>query len=142
MKQITTCALLLFTFFISIQLNAQSPSADQLVKEFLGDQKYQSSISDNPGLIEYLKIKSTEGYKIDTVAIVKFNQLPVLPQILYMKNEITPSEFATAAKADDFNFLLYSFPGIEKGVFRLDASDNTIIVIQSNEYINKQVRNR
>lgn len=132
----------MFAIFSSTLLIAQNKSSEEFVEDFLGTSKYQSNLSSNPGLIKFLMIKSTQGYKINEVPEDKFNSYPALPIVFYLKNEITANQFALDAMSPDFNFLLYSFPNVEKGAFRLNANDNTIIIIQSNEYINNKVRNK
>lgn len=142
MKHFTQSILLLFAVFVYTFSVAQNKSDDQFVEDFLGSSKYQSYLIDNPGLIEYLKIKSVEGYKIKTVEKHKFPSYKELPKVLYLKEEISTNEFFKDLQKPDFNFLNYSFAGSEEGAFRLSSIDKTIIIIYSNEYVNSKLRNQ
>jgi hypothetical protein len=141
MKYLIQLILLIFSFSSTTFLFAQNKSTDQLVEEFLGTSKYENCIIDNPGLIEYLKIKSTEGYEIETVSKEKFSSYKELPKVLYLKKEISANQFSKATKSPDFNFLNYSFPTIEEGAFRLSKNERSVIVIYSSQNINRKVRN-
>jgi hypothetical protein len=141
MNYLKNLALLVFTVFSTTFLIAQNKYSDQLVAEFLGSSKYENSLTNNPGLIEYLKIKSTQGYSIETVSPEKIIGIEPLPTVFYMKNKISASQFATDVLTLNFNFLKYSFPTIEKGVFLLNPENNTVIVIYSNQQINSKMRN-
>jgi hypothetical protein len=142
MKYFTHSILLLLAIFVSTFSVAQNKSVDQFVEDFLGPSRYQSYLIDNPGLIEYLKIKSVEGYKIKTVEEHKFLSYKELPKVLFEKEEISTNEFLRDLQKPDFNFLNYYFPGTEEGAFRLSSVDKTIIIIYSNEYVNSKLRNK
>lgn len=137
-KWLLLFAAVLFSTFIV----AQNRTADQLVEEFLGSSRYESNLVNNPGLIEYLKVKSTQGYSIDTVSQEKFNSFEALPLILYNKNEISGSQFTKDIQSPDFNFLKYSFPTVDGGGYRLSSENNTVIIIYSNDNINFKTRNK
>jgi hypothetical protein len=140
MKHLTSWTLLLFAIFSTTFLVAQNKSADQLVEDFLGSPRYENSLANNPGMIDYLKIKSKEGYHIDTIPSEKITSYESLPPVFYMKNEISVNQFITDVNSPDFNFLKYSFPTIDKGKYVLNTNDNTIITIHSNQYINRKIR--
>ena len=140
MNVLNNWILIVFTVITSTSLFAQNKSTDQLVEDFLGTTEYESSLKNNPGLIKYLKVKSLEGYAIETIPSEKAIQLEFLPLIHYRGKKISANQFETDLKSPDFNFLLYNFPTIEKGAYRLSKGNTAIIIIYSNEQINRKMR--
>jgi hypothetical protein len=140
MKHLTNWSLLLFAIFSTTFLIAQNKTTDQLVEEFLGSTNYKTNVSNNPGLIEYLKVKSSEGYIIDTVPQQKMASYKEFPQVFYMKKEISASQFAEDIQSEDFNFLKYSFQSAGGGDYILDKNQNIVISIRSDQYINRKIR--
>lgn len=140
MNALNNWILIVFTVLTSTFLFSQNKSTDQLVEDFLGTAAYESSLKDNPGLIKYLKVKSLEGYAIETIPNEKAIHLEFLPLIHYNGEEITANQFENDLKSPNFNFLMYNFPTIEMGAYRLSKENNTIIIIYSNEQINRKMR--
>ncbi|PWH86466.1 hypothetical protein [Brumimicrobium oceani] len=140
MNNLKKCISILFIVFIPTLVFSQNNTPDQLVEEFLGKTEYESSLKSNPGLIKHLKVKSQQGYSIRTVPSEKVAQLDLLPLVHYKGKAISANQFASDLQSKDFNFLMYNFPTIEKGAFRINKESNQIIIIYSNEQINRKMR--
>ncbi|RFC53656.1 hypothetical protein [Brumimicrobium aurantiacum] len=131
--------MILCILFFGHNAYTQLDNVETKVEEYLGKEKFELFQTSNPGLIQFLKKKSTHGFLIEDVSETKSNVLPKLGKVLYQEKEISLEAFYEATKSNDFNFLQYSFPDIDNGTFLLSKSENRMITIYSDRIINQLV---
>ena len=126
-----------------LNTNAQNTlTPEQKVSQFLGADKYNQIVADNPGLIKYLKYKSEKGYLVEDAIESKANSYIKLDSVYFKKQPISIQTFVRALEQDNFNFLFYTFPIKNKTSGILLGNSGKIIIIYSNSQINKLIQTK
>ncbi|MEX1193273.1 MAG: hypothetical protein WEA99_14980 [Brumimicrobium sp.] len=142
LKLLTASIIFIMTLSNAITQDLENESK---IKDFLGSQRFENSLKNNPGLLSYLDVKIKEGYAIENVNSNKKENFIEITSVTYNLEEkgkkISSEEFLEHSKRPDFNILFYDFPMPEdgqNGYFHLKGTGK-VISIYSNKHINNMI---
>lgn len=135
-------AIIIFSLISNVSFSQEIENKIE-VEQFLGSQRYQNAVENNPGLIKFLDLKVERGYAIEPLNSDKIDDFTEISTVVYnkaVKGEIISVEtFLQHSQEEDFNILFYNFPMPENGGnghFLLKDTD-TVISVYSAQYLNK-----
>lgn len=141
---------LFITFFFSIVLSlssfSQTSSNTDKIIAFLGTERYNDALDNNPGLIIYLEAKLLYGYKVVDFNSERFPAHTTLTEVpVKMQRDALPisvEEFVQIYESGNLNFLFYPFPcDADQTLYFKLGNTGKAIIIYSNERVNSQTRN-
>ncbi|MBK7127759.1 MAG: hypothetical protein IPM74_15045 [Crocinitomicaceae bacterium] len=135
---------LILVFAVSVCFS-QAGSPNSRVVDFLGSEKYQETLSSNPGLIKYLEAKLQFGFELTDKINEKSTGLKTLADIPYSefsKDGILSSvDFVNSFLAGSLNVLHIQLPADPNADnYYVIGSTGYILVVKSNSYINSQIK--
>lgn len=136
--------LLFILVFITCISYTQAPNNSSKIIEYLGVERYEGTLQNNPGLISFLNAKVEYGFEIIDVIPGKedsFQQLNEIPVISKSGDAtISPEAFLELYKNGTLNFLMYNFQTLPNAhsYYKLGNTGKAIIVY-SVEYVNSKI---
>lgn len=140
----TVLALIVLMSFSSVFTYGQELKNKSKLIESIGQEKFQSSIQENPGKIKFLSAYESDGYSIEELPSDKKIEMKTLSEIPLKcdkenKSErrvISVKEFVQKSENNELNILLYDFqPDFSKiQMFKL-VGTNKVLIIQSSKRI-------
>tara|TARA_B100000508_G_scaffold114604_1_gene93458 strand:- start:5425 stop:5847 length:423 start_codon:yes stop_codon:yes gene_type:complete len=135
---------ILASLSIVVSLNLGAQTTLNKVEDFLGTQRFNELQNSNSDLIDYLTVKSEEGYSVNQSVEEKKSSYVQIEKVYYQKQQITIDQFVQNLQDESFNFLNYTFPDHDSNVTThyLLGDTNILFTVYSNAALNKKVANR
>ncbi|MDX1652295.1 MAG: hypothetical protein R3277_07380 [Brumimicrobium sp.] len=126
--------------FVSYSQNSSSLSK---VEEFLGEQKYAELQNTNPGLIKFLVVRVEDGYLVSESIEEKKSSYIKIDHVFFKKEQISVEDFIEHLNQEEFNILLYNFPGedSESTNHFLLGDSGILLTVFSNKAVNLKASN-
>lgn len=124
---------------------SQNIGNEDRIKDYLGTERFDNSLQNNPGLIKFLDVKIDKGYVIEALNPDKKDDFTEITSVTYngegKGGEVSVEEFLEQSQLDSFNLLFYEFPmpnDGENGYFILKGTGK-IISVYSNKHLNNKL---